>query len=219
MAERNLPAARLFGGRPPLYVVFDLALAGDRPLEALARAVLRGGAALLQLRAKGRPLREQAAAARRLLPLCAEHGVPLLINDHVDLALAVGAAGAHLGVDDLPVALARAIMPGGLIGYSPDGVEDARQAGAADYLGVGPFAATGTKRDAGAPIGAAGIGLLAALPVPVVAIGGITRSNAPLALSAGAAGVAVASAVLAAADPELASRQLADALARAREAA
>jgi thiamine-phosphate diphosphorylase len=201
-----------------LYVLLDAGLLGERDPLLIARAALRGGATVLQLRAKGWSARRQVALAEALLPLTRDYGAPLLINDHVDIALAVGADGVHLGVDDLPVALARRLMPGGLIGYSPEGVEDARRgvADGADYLGVGPFAVTSTKPDAGAAIGPDGVAVIArATSAPVAAVGGIHAGNAASAIAAGAAGVVVASAVIGAADVEAAARALREVVTRA----
>jgi thiamine-phosphate diphosphorylase len=201
-----------------LYVLLDAGLLGERDPLPLARAALSGGATVIQLRAKGWPARRQVALAEALLPLTRAHSAPLLINDHVDIALAVGADGVHLGVDDLPVALARRLMPDGLIGYSPEGVEDGRRgvANGADYLGVGPFAATSTKADAGAAIGPDGIAAIArAVAAPVAAVGGIHAGNAGAAIAAGAAGVVVASAVIGAADVEAAARELREVVTRA----
>ena len=187
-----------------LYVVLDMGiLNGRQPLD-VARAALRGGATVLQLRAKAWSIKEQVALAQALVPLAQKHGVPLIINDHADVALAVGADGVHLGVGDLPVALARAIMPHGVIGYSPEDIADAQRAVAdgANYLGVGPFAVTHTKADAGAAIGSSGLAaIVRAVPVPVVAVGGIKQHNAAHAIAAGAAGIVVASAVVHAPDP------------------
>lgn len=203
-----------------LYVLLDTGILNDRPPLEVARAALAGGATVLQLRAKGWSAREQVALAEALLPVTHAHGVPLLINDHADIALAVGAAGVHLGVDDLPVALARTIMPEGVIGYSPEGVADARRAAAdgARYLGVGPFGATSTKPDAGTAIGAEGLCSIArAVRIPVVAIGGIHQANAADAIAAGAAGIAVVSAVIAASNPAAVAHELRAIVARALE--
>jgi len=187
-----------------LYVVLDTGILGGRQPLDVARAALRGGATVLQLRAKTWPIKEQVALAQALVPLAQKHGVPLIINDHADVALAVGADGVHLGVGDLPVALARAIMPHGVIGYSPEDIADAQRAvtDGANYLGVGPFAVTHTKADAGAAIGSSGLAaVVRAVPVPVVAVGGIKQHNAAHVIAAGAAGIVVASAVVHAPDP------------------
>lgn len=192
-----------------LYVILDVDVLGDRDPLAVTRAVLEGGATALQLRAKQWSVRRQVALAEALLPIAREHRVPLLINDHIEIALAVGADGVHLGVDDLPIALARRIFPQGLIGYSPEGMDDARRAviAGANYLGVGPFARTTTKPDAGAPIGVVGIqAIVDEVPLPVIAIGGITPATASQALAAGAAGIAVGSAIIADPDPTAATR-------------
>jgi thiamine-phosphate pyrophosphorylase len=208
------PAEGAAHGRPVdwrLYVIIDLGSLGGREPLAVAEAVLDGGATVLQLRAPGRPIGYQVELATGLAERAARHGVPLIVNDHLDVALAAGAAGVHLGVADLPVAAARRIAPGALIGYSPDGAADLRRAAAdgADYLGVGPFARTLTKADAGPPIGSAGLtALVAATSLPVVAVGGLDRRTIPAALAAGAAGVAVCAAILRADDPGRATASL-----------
>jgi len=139
--------------------------------------------------------------------------VPVLVNDRVDIALAAGAAGAHLGWDDPPLDALRPNLPAGfLLGVSigtPD--EAARAPATADYWSVGPCFATPTKSDAGAPLGPDGFAALARLApdaTPVIGIGGITAANARSIIKAGATGVAVISAVLAAAEPEGAAREL-----------
>jgi len=201
-----------------LYLLLDMgALGGRDPLE-IARAALASGVSVVQLRAKGWTAREQVALCQQLLPLVRVHRVPLIVNDHADIALAVGADGVHLGVDDVPVALARRIMPHGIIGYSPADVLDAQRAvgEGVDYLGVGPFAATRTKHDAGTPIGAAGIALIArAVGIPVLAIGGITVATVSDVLAAGAAGIVVGAAITGAPDPAAAARALHRAVASA----
>jgi len=199
------------------YVVLDVGILGPRDPVAMAQAAIAGGATVLQLRAKAWSARQQVELAAALLPVTQAANVPLIINDQVAIALAVGADGVHLGVDDLPVALARRLMPAGILGYSPEDIPDARRAVAdgADYLGVGPFATTHTKLDAGAPIGRAGLqALVDAVTVPVVAVGGLNRTNLAEALSAGAAGIVVASAVLLAADPAVAAREVQQAIAQ-----
>ena len=187
-----------------LYVVLDTSLVGQRNPLDLAQAVLAAGAAVLQVRAKQWSIRQQVTLIKALLLVTQAFCVPLIVNDHIDVALATGADGVHLGADDMPVRLARQIFPDGILGYSPEDTEDARRAAGegADYLGCGPFAATSTKPDAGQAIGAEGITrMVQAVTIPVIAIGGINRSNMLEAIRAGAVGVAVASAVIASLDP------------------
>jgi len=193
----------------------DALLKGRDAVDVCARAVA-GGATLVQVRSKTRPPLEVAGLTRALVAALA---VPVLVNDRVDVALAAGAAGAHLGQDDPPLDRLRAVLPPGFIlGISVGSPAEAQrvQQWPADYWSVGPCYATGTKPDAGSALGVAGFAALArgAPPgVPVVAIGGITAANARPLFTAGAAGVAVIAAVLGASDPEQAARELAAALA------
>ena len=176
-----------------------------------SRAAVRGGVTLVQLRDKhagGRALLETARALKSVLdPL----GVPLLVNDRVDVAHAAG-AGCHVGQSDLPAAAARAILgPDAILGVSLDDPEQARAVDPAlvDYVAHGPFAATATKADAGGAVGAEGLAAARRLTgLPLVAIGGIDARNAAAAVRVGADGIAVVSAIMAAADPEAASREL-----------
>lgn len=199
--------------RLAVYVLTDRRAQRGRSEVEVAAACLRGGATALQLRAKDLPGRELCELGRRLAELCADHGALFVVNDRVDVALACGAGGVHLGQDDLPAAAARRLMgPAPVIGISaatPEEAAAARAAGA-DYLGVGSVFGTTTKPDAGAPIGTAGLArVVAATELPVVAIGGITAANAPAAIAAGAVGVAAISAVVGAADVTAATRSLA----------
>lgn len=139
--------------------------------------------------------------------------VPVLVNDRVDIALAAGAAGAHLGWDDPPLEALRPHLPAGfLLGLSVGSEEEAARAPAtADYWSVGPCFVTPTKSDAGAPLGPEGFAALARLApegVPVIGIGGITASNARSVIDVGAAGVALIGAVVGAKDPEAAARTI-----------
>lgn len=198
-----------------LIVILDTEAAGGRDLAALAGAAVRGGATMLQVRAKGLGARDFADLVRRVLPVAG--GVPVTVNDRLDIALAAGATGCHLGQDDLPLDVARLMVPPGfLLGGSAGTPEEARRAAAQrpDYLGVGPIAVSRTKADAGGAIGWTGFrGVHAAAPnLPAVGIGGIDAALAGEARAAGAAGVAVASAVLGAADPEAAARAIRAAL-------
>lgn len=193
-----------------LCLVTDRGLAAGRPLGEIVAAALRGGVSMVQLREKEMATRAFVEEARALKALLAPHGAPLLINDRVDVALACGADGVHVGQSDMPVALARALLPkGAIIGLSITGAEDLARPDAeeADYLGVGPIYAQATKADATAPLGVAGFAALRALSAkPMMVIGGVTpAAGAPL-LAAGADGLAVVSAIIAARDPQAAAQ-------------
>lgn len=199
-----------------LVVILDLGVAGDRDLAALAARAARGGATMVQLRAKDTAARDVADLARRVMAAAA---LPLVVNDRLDVALAVGAAGCHLGQDDFPIDAARAIAPAGFwLGGSAGNPEEARRAAGAGahYLGIGPVAVTASKADAGAAIGVEGFRRVhaAAPTLFAVAIGAVTAALAPALLAAGAAGVAVIRAVLDAPDPESATRVLRGAIGR-----
>ncbi len=205
-----------------LYVIVDTAVAGDRDPVALAAAAIAGGATAIQLRAKDLPTVRQVAVARALADLARRHAVLFIVNDRLDVALAVEADGVHLGWEDLPPAEARRLLgPERVLGVSAGNLEEARAALAAgaDYLGVGPIFPTRTKADAGEAIGLEGLRAIRALsPVPIVAIGGITAENAAAVIAAGADGVAVISAVLLAPDPTAAARRLRQVIDEARRA-
>ncbi len=195
-----------------LCVVTDRTAARGRPIQEVVRAAIQGGATLIQLREKEAPAREMAALGRALLEITRPAAVPLIVNDRLDVALAIGAEGVHLGQDDLPANDARRLLgPGGLLGISVTTPAQAREAAAAgaDYLGANDVFGTLSKPDAVAPIGLEGLAAVArAVGLPVLAIGGVTPQSAPAALAAGAAGLAVISAVVSAADPEAAARTL-----------
>ena len=194
-----------------LIVILDTDAAAGRDLAAVAAAAVQGGATMLQLRAKRVGGRDAAALAARILAAAAS--VPLVVNDRLDVALAVGAAGCHLGQSDLPIDAARRLVPPGfLLGGSAVTAEEALRASreGADYLGIGPIATTPSKADAAAPIGWDGFARVhAAVPhLPAVGIGGIDAGLAAGARAAGAVGIAVIAAVLGAADPLAATRAL-----------
>ena len=195
-----------------LMVVTDPGCGEGRGIVEVVRAALRGGAPSIQLRGKDQPAREQAALARALLTETRAMGALLLVNDRLDVALAAGADGVHLGQDDLPLEAARRIVPPHfIVGISAETAELARAAerGGADYVGTGPVYATGSKPDAGDAVGCARIAeVAAAVALPVLGIGGIAIANAADVVRAGAAGIAVISAVMRAADPEQATRDL-----------
>ncbi len=195
-----------------LLVVTDEPLRPGRDLVETVRAALRGGAGSIQLRAKTAGAREQVEIARALLAETRAAGALLFVNDRVDVALAAGADGAHVGDDDLPLAPARAISPPGfLLGRSAETAEIAAEAEreGADYVGVGPVYATASKADAGSPVGIERIrAVVSAVGIPVVGIGGIDAANAGAVARAGAAGVAVIRAVMHADDVEAAAREI-----------
>lgn len=193
-----------------LIVIADVDAAAGRDLVEIVQGALRGGAPAIQLRAKNATVREMTELARALGQASRAAGALFFVNDRVDVALATGADGAHLGDDDLPLADARRITPPGfLLGRSADSVSvamEAEQEGA-DYVGVGAVYGTASKADAGSPVGVSRIREVTdAVKIPVVGIGGIDASNASPVWAAGAAGVAVIRAVLDAADPQQAVR-------------
>ena len=190
-----------------LMLVTDDALLQGRDLVQLALAAERGGVTSLQLRLKQRPARELVEAVRALVEVLA---VPVLVNDRPDVALAGGAAGVHLGPDDVPVDLARRIAPPGfMVGASVGSAAEASAAGHADYWGIGPWRATPTKGDAGSGLGPDGFRELMALAggLPCLAIGGIRPNDVPAVLALGGRGVAVVSGILGAEDIEGAARR------------
>jgi thiamine-phosphate pyrophosphorylase len=193
-----------------LHVLTD-ARAGRHALHTATLAV-QAGAPVIQLRVKGVTDRELYDLGVRLMAVCTQHNALCLVNDRVDIALAIGAHGTHLGADDLPVSAARRVAgPGHIIGGTAREPGRAAQlvAEGADYLGVGPAYATSTKDGLPDPLGPAGIGAVArAVSVPVIAIGGITADRVRELTAAGAYGVAVVSAVSDAPDPALATRRL-----------
>ncbi|HEX5503174.1 MAG TPA: thiamine phosphate synthase [Thermomicrobiales bacterium] len=206
-----------------LYVVTDSRLARGRPLAAVVAAAIGGGADVIQLREKDLPAREQLALGRELRRLTREAGVLFIVNDRADLAVALDADGVHVGQDDLPADVARAIVgPGRIVGVSAATVEEAalaREQGA-DYLGVGSIYPTATKPDAGDAVGPGRITtIVARVALPVVGIGGITADNAAEVIRAGADGVAVVSAVVSAEDVAAAARELKRRVVAARGAA
>ena len=195
-----------------LCLVTDRGLARGRSLIDIALAAVAGGATMAQLREKTLPTRAFIEEARALKDRLAPLGVPLVINDRADVALAIDADGLHIGQDDMPYAMARALMgPDRIVGLSITaldqlGAEDAR---AADYLGIGPIFAQATKADAAPPLGLSGLGAARRLTArPLMAIGGVAADNARDLRAAGADGLAVVSAIVAATDPQAATREI-----------
>jgi len=188
-----------------LIAITDNVRDGEEGLLHRASDAVRGGATCVQLRLKN-------VAARDLVRLAQElaHAldVPVIVNDRADVAIAAGAAGVHLGPDDVPTEAVRKIAPPGfIIGVSVGAEAETGNAAAADYVGIGPFFPTPSKNDAGAAIGARRFAELARLVgLPAVAVGGITADNAKEAIQAGAAGVAAIGAIFGASNPYEAAR-------------
>ena len=200
-----------------LYVLVDPAQSCGRPLGEIAAAAVRGGATLIQLRDKTGTTRELVDAARSIKSALSGSGVPLLINDRVDVALAAEADGVHLGREDMEPRAARALLGvQAIIGITVRSEDDvaALVPQVSDYVCIGGVFATASKNNPDAPIGLAGLVRLAgrvrdAAPgIPVGAIAGISGSNAGSVINAGADGVAIVSAIVAAADPEAAARRV-----------
>lgn len=193
-----------------LYLVTDPGLCADRGLVDTVVAAVRGGVTLVQLRDKQASTAELIDQARRLKAALAGSGVPLIINDRLEVALAAGADGLHLGQDDGDVAAARAALgERAILGLSVQthGQLARLDPGPLDYLGLGPVFATPTKHDHARPLGFDGLAaLVAASPLPTVAIGGLTAAHAAAVRSAGADGLAVISAICGQPDPEAAAR-------------
>lgn len=195
-----------------LYLVTDRTLSRGRTTCEVVRAAVAGGVTVVQLREKHCTTREFIAEARLLVEMLRGTGVPLIINDRLDVALAAGVDGLHLGQNDMRIADARRIAgPGMVIGVSAESLDDALRAEeeGADYIGVSPVFATNTKKDTAEPLGLAGIRMIRErVRLPLVGIGGINIDNAAQVMAAGADGVAVVSAIVAALCPESAAAAL-----------
>ena len=190
-------------------LVTDDALVAGRDLVSLARAAEQGGVTSVQLRLKQAAPRDLAAAARGLI---AALRIPVLVNDRPDVAIAVGAAGVHLGPDDLAAALVRRIAPPSfVVGASVGSPEDVARAAGADYWGIGPWRTTHTKADAGPALGPERFRTLVTLAngIPCIAVGGVRPEDLAGVREAGGTGVAVVSGILAAPDVAAAARRYA----------
>ena len=196
-----------------LYFVTDRGLCGKKPLADVVLQAIRGGACCVQLREKDVSTRFFIEEALRIKALIAPFRVPLIINDRLDVALAAGADGVHVGQEDMPYQTARRLMgPRAIIGLSVETWEDVEQAESldCDYLGVSPVFATPTKTDTKEPWGLDGLAKIRAFSRhPLVGIGGLHAGNAEATVLAGADGIAVVSAICAAPDPLHTSEELA----------
>ncbi len=194
-----------------LYAVTDRAWLGEQTLCEQAEQALRGGVTLLQLREKEMPFDQFLAEAKEIQALCGRYGVPLIINDNVELAIQCGAQGVHVGQSDMEAGHARQLLgPDRILGVSARTLEEALRAEAqgADYLGVGAVFSTSTKLDAQDVSLETLQQICKRVSIPVVAIGGISAGNALSLQGSGIAGLAVVSAIFAQPDIEAAARQM-----------
>ncbi|MBF8299129.1 MAG: thiamine-phosphate pyrophosphorylase [Dehalococcoidia bacterium] len=196
-----------------VYVVTDPLLSKGRSHEEVVSLALEGGASAVQLRDKQASTRELCEIGLRIKSLTEKWGALFIVNDRVDIAVAIDADGVHVGQDDLPALAARRILgPGKVLGVSTENGDQARQAAAqgASYVAIGPiYEARGSKADAGAPIGPKAItDLRKHTSLPIVAIGGIKHDRVAEIARAGAAGVAVISAIVGADDIVAATREM-----------
>lgn len=213
-AGRRRPGQRELRERLAVYYVADPEQT-ERDILGLVEDALAGGVTAVQLRAKQMPGREMYELGRQMRQLCQDAGVLFFVNDRVDVGVACDADGVHVGVHDLPLDATRRLIGSGMIlGYSPlnlTEVSKSREWGA-DYVGLGPVYATGSKADAQAPLGPMGLAeQVAVAKLPTVGIGGISLANAGEVIRAGVDGVAVISAIQGASN----SRQAAESLALA----
>lgn len=196
-----------------LHLVTDRALTCDRPLIDIVQAAAAGGVSLVQLREKECSTREFAGLGRQLLSVLKDLRIPLIINDRIDVALAIGADGVHIGQSDMPYSDARRLMgPQAIIGLSVETEQQARDAEQLDvaYLGLSPVFNTMTKADIAPPLGLEGVSRIRQLSRHrLIAIGGINAANASEVIAAGADGLAVVSAICSADDPTAAAQTLA----------
>lgn len=203
-----------------LYLITDRRLVPGKPIQDVVAGALRGGVTCVQLREKDCDGKEFLTISRSVQKVSEAENVPLFINDRVDIALVCGADGVHIGQDDIPLVSARNLVGSDiLIGVSAGTIEEALEAEAdgADYLGTGPVFSTGTKPDAGEPIGIDGLQrIVESVSIPVVGIGGIQRNNVREVIQCGAAGAAVISAIISSENPERAARELFDEIQEAR---
>ena len=194
-----------------LYAVTDRAWAGKQTLYQQVEAALKGGVTCVQLREKALDEAAFLQEARDICALCRRYGVPFIVNDNVDIAVACGADGVHVGQEDMEAGeVRRRVGEDMILGVSVHTVEEARQAvrDGADYLGLGAVFPTGTKTDADVMPGDMIRAICGAVDVPTVAIGGLNRSNILQLSGSGVDGAALVSAIFGAEDIEGACREL-----------
>ena len=195
-----------------LYLVTDRGLSRGRSTLEIVKAGVTGGVTCVQLREKKCSTRKFIKEALSVKEYLKQNNIPLIVNDRVDVAQAIGADGVHLGQTDMPLTMAKDILKGSMIiGISAESVEDAIRAekDGADYIGVSPIFATPTKTDTAMPLGLEGVEEIGkAVSLPKVAIGGLNRKNAGEVILNGADGIAVVSAIVSADDPRKAAEEL-----------
>ncbi len=194
-----------------LYVCTDRALMSSKTIEESVEKAIKGGAGVIQLREKDAPGLEFYEIAESVHSITERYGIPLIINDRVDIALAIGAEGVHVGQEDIPASAVRRIIgPDMILGVSASSVEEAVQAehDGADYLGVGAMNPTATKRDADSVSIETLKAIRSAVSIPIVIIGGININTIEHYKGLGVDGLAVVSAVVSAPDPEKSAMEL-----------
>lgn len=203
-----------------LYLVTDSSLSLGRSTSEIVTSAIKGGVSCVQLREKKLDTRNFIKEAKVLSKLLQRSGIPLIINDRVDVALAVEAAGVHLGQSDMNIEDARRLLGRKrIIGISAECLEDALLAEkqGADYIGISPVFATATKTDTARPLGLTGIKeIRKQISLPLVAIGGINKENCSEVITSGADGIAVVSAIVSSPSPEHSASQLLQIVLQAR---
>ncbi|MBT8351721.1 MAG: thiamine phosphate synthase [Deltaproteobacteria bacterium] len=202
-----------------LYLVTDRGLSKGRSTLEIVKAGVAGGVTCVQLREKDCSTRQFIKEALPVKQYLIENNVPLIINDRIDVAQAIGADGVHLGQTDMPFKMAKAIVKDSMIiGISAESLEDAIRAekDGADYIGISPIFATPTKTDTALPLGLEGLKEISqVVKLPKVAIGGLNQKNAGEVILNGADGIAVVSAIVSAVEPRKAAEKLSDLIKRA----
>ena len=197
-----------------LYLLTDRPLSLGRPLDRVVEEAVHGGVSMVQLREKNSSSREFYELAVLLKKCLKPHGVPLIINDRLDIALACDAEGLHIGQSDIPYEIARKLFgKEKIIGLSVESVQDAFDANETDvdYIGISPVFGTSTKTDTARPLGLEGVLAISKISRhPCVAIGGINHTNAAEIMEAGADGISVVSAIMSAVSPGKAASELRD---------
>jgi len=203
-----------------LYLVTDSGLSKDRPILEIVEEAIKGGVSVVQLREKHATTKDFYHEAVIIKEICSKYNVPLIINDRIDIALAVSAEGVHIGQSDMPLKITRKILKdNAIIGVSVNNVEEAIEAenGGADYIGLSPIFDTQTKTDTRKALGIQGIKKFKNIvSIPIVAIGGINKDNCTEIISEGADGIAVVSAIVSAENPFDAAKILKDKIEQGR---